>query len=602
MSNISTSGLHSHRFEILMDAGCGAQKAGDILIRALAWHGCRVYSEPVIPAEISPPVRTPPALSGAVIRIASAPIQSIGNATEVILAQHEMNLETRMLDGEYAADVIVLLDAHDSKRHGDAYDRVIRQVDAAGGSVQLFTVVPEAEALIRSLKGAGRNLYYVGILSGVYGIDEDHVVQAIRRVFSRLSAEKLALNLELFHYGRSHAPALGCVLPVCAERLESPILLDGNQAISAGAIDAGFRFLSGYPITPASSILHALAHDLPRCGGMVHQAEDEIAAVGAMLGAYFGGTPSFTVTSGPGFSLKQEFLGYAQMAELPGVVVDVQRAGPSTGMPTKTEQSDLEIAVHGRHGQNAAIVLSVANVSDCFYAPHVARYLAETLRTPITILSDFHVANSFGVVNEMRSCQLDDVADIATDVLERFDLQPLAVAPLIHPNQAAPGHSPDMRRITGLNTDSEGSISYRAETAQQAHATRVAKLDAVRDALAVPTIHGDTAAGVLLCGWGSSRGALYEAVDELAAAGVRIAGMHFHTVFPLPQALTSVLHGYDQVFTVEQAYGDARHPGPFAALLRQETACDVRTLVGQATGRPLTPGTIVDAVKEGAHG
>ena len=121
-----------------------------------------------------------------------------------------------MLDGEYAADVIVLLDAHDSKRHGDAYDRVIRQVDAAGGSVQLFTVVPEAEALIRSLKGAGRNLYYVGILSGVYGIDEDHVVQAIRRVFSRLSAEKLALNLELFHYGRSHAPALGCVLPVCA--------------------------------------------------------------------------------------------------------------------------------------------------------------------------------------------------------------------------------------------------------------------------------------------------------------------------------------------------------------------------------------------------
>lgn len=584
--------VESLRFELLMDAGFGAQKAGDILIRSLARSGLHVFSEPVIPAEISPPARTAPALSGAVIRASSNPIESIGDGSQIIFAQHELNLRTRLADREHAVPFIALLDTSDQPKHEASFAEAIAFTESHGGQVIPFSVEPSAISLIRQLKGTGKNLYYVGLVASLLQLDAALVERAVRRVFGRLAEDKLVLNLKLFRLGYANPPDAPIpALPERGTQLQHPILIDGNHALAAGAINAGYRFLAGYPITPASPVLHALARDLHTCGGIVHQAEDEIAAVGAMLGAYYGGTPSFTITSGPGLSLKQEFIGYAQMAEVPCVVVDVQRAGPSTGMPTKTEQSDLSIAIHGRHGQNAVIVLSVGNVIQCYHVMHVARYLTESLRIPVLVLSDFYVANSFSVTEKMQSLPLPEA-------LAHFDLTELAHTPRVHDRDDPPGTPNTFRHITGLNTSAEGTISYTPEDAQRAHRIRAEKVAAVRQALRTPPRFGNADAHILLVSYGSVAGALREAVSALAADGLSVAGMSLRTVYPLPADCAQVLSLHTHLYTVEQAFGDQQTPGPLAALLRQETACDVRTLVGQATGRPISPQTIIDAVRE----
>ena len=591
---------HVTRFEVLMDAGFGAQKAGEILIRTFAAAGVHVYSEPVIPAEISPPPRTPAALSGAIIRVADFKIGNIGNHTDLILASHEILLETRLNDEENGPECRILLDVGLRKSNPESFQHIIDQVKERGYELVEFEIGETSAMLIKSLN-SGKNLYYLGILARIYNLTCELVEPEIRKVFSKLPEDKLAKNITLFRNGYDYADThISYRIEIAmAGSHEGQILIDGNSALSAGIVDAGIKFMSGYPITPASTVMHTLAADFAAYGGMVHQAEDEIAAVGAVIGAYFGGTPSITCTSGPGLSLKQEFIGYAAMAEIPLIVIDAQRSGPSTGMPTKTAQSDLPAVVFGRHGDNTTIVLSVADVDDCFYAPHAARYLTEKLKIPVIIMTDFQIANSFEVVDKMAVTEMEAIDDIPDHVLQRFHIERLPeTIEMVKDNQAIPGTPGGMRRVSGLNTDAAGEIAYCPASAQRSHEIRNRKLDAVRYALQEPEIFGPEDADLLVVGWGSARDIIHEAVSVAQTRKLSVAGLHLKTVYPLPLMIGDIFARYKKVVAVELAYGDDLKPAPLASLLRMETAMNIISALSPATGRPLTPRAVLMKIQE----
>ena len=580
------------RFELLMDAGNGAQKAGDILIKAFAKKGVYVFIEPIIPAEISPPKRTPFSLSGAVIRLSDSDITNIGSFSDLVLVEHEILLERRLQDQEFTEGCTILLDLGSKKRAQDAYEAVEKKAADAGYNVVSFMISEEAEALIKSLNGNGKNMYYLGILACLFNVDKDFLISFIKQTFKKLPKDKLDSNIQIFELG-FNAQVMDEADSLLFEGVthkNEKVLLDGNTALALGVIDAGIRLYAGYPITPASSIMHSLARLLPAYGGVLHQAEDEISAIGTVIGSYFAGVPAITATSGPGLSLKQEFIGLSVASEIPCIVVDVQRGGPSTGLPTRTEQTDLFAAAYGSHGDGPKVVISVANVDDCFYVPHVARYIAEVCRLPVIILSDYMISVSYRVVDKLKQSKLDDVRKIDDFVLDHFYMNRLSDSiEMVKENQNSPGIPDQMRRVTGLNTGSSGAIEYSADSNHRAHEVRSKKIHAVRHALKTPERFGSDSGDLLLVGWGSSRGAIEEAVQSLVNDGFDVGGLHFKMVYPLPLNLADIFQSYKHVVTVEMAYGDLLKATPFSMMLRSETLCDVQGLICEAKGRPIKP-------------
>ncbi len=590
------------RFELLMDAGFGAQKAGDILLAAFVAMGEYVYVEPMIPAEISPPIRTPFALSGIIIRLADFDITNIGNDTDLILASHEVVLDRRLNDREYNKKCTILLDTGDREKSPATYDAVLKRCADEGLAVTLFDIDAPSKEILGEISGKGRNLFYLGMLSYIYSMDEAIVKDEIENALGKkFNPELKTKNISLYHNGYQLAKGLGLVRykVEASPRQGEKILIDGNTSLSMGIIDAGFKLFSGYPITPASSVMHNLARELPSYGGCVHQAEDEIAAIGVAIGAYYSGVPAITATSGPGLSLKQEFIGYAQSAEIPLVVIDVQRGGPSTGMPTKTEQSDLTPAVFGSHGDHTKVVISVSNVIDCFYAPHLARYLTEKLRVPVIIMSDFQTANSYKVITKPKIVNMNNVDEIPDFILERFHIRRLPDnIEMVRLNQSLPGTPGQMRRVTGLNTNAQGQITTSSASSQRGHQVRNEKVHHVRRALTTPELFGPAANDILVVGWGSTRGALEEAIGLAEKQGIKASGMHLRVVYPLPLSLKDVFAKYKKIVTVEVAYGDGLKPSPLALLLRSETLADIKPLIAEATGRPVRPKVILERIKE----
>ena len=592
------------RFELLMDAGFGAQKAGDILIQAFAKSGKYVYIEPMIPAEISPPPRTPAALSGVIIRVADFDITNIGNDTDLILASTEVVLNRRLDDQETNVNCRVLLDMGDKEDNPKTYEEVCKRTAKLGLNLFPFEVDPNAKTIIKSMAGKGQNIYYLGMLSAIYNMETAIVIEEIKESLGKkLKEEVMNQNLQLFSYGYRYAKEnvmFSYDVKGTRQEKEDVILIDGNTSLAMGIIDAGIKFYSGYPITPASSIMHTLAREFPSYGGLVHQAEDEIAAIGAAIGSYYGGVPAVTGTSGPGVSLKQEFIGYASAAEIPIIIIDAQRSGPSTGMPTKTEQSDLLPAIFGNHGDYTKVVLSVANVIDCFYAPQMARYLAEKLKLPVFIMSDFMTANSYKVITTPKANAIENIDDIPDFVFERFHIQRLPNnIEMVRKNQQIPGAPGGMRRITGLNTSAEGSVSYSAAVNQHAHEIRNQKIHAVKRALTKPEMFGKEKNDLLIVGWGSTRGVIEEAIlTKCEKMGVPASGMHLKIVHPLPMMLKEIFQNFKKVVTVELAYGDQLKHSPLALLLRAETSLDIQAMINYATGRPISPNSILEKAKK----
>ena len=488
------------------------------------------------------------------------------------------------------------------------YDRVCRRVKDSGLSIYPFEVVPEAQAIIQSLSGKAKNMYYIGMLASIYNAPEEFAINEIKLTFgTKLREDVFKKNLDLFHYGyhfaKDNVPFAYEIKNASGKNGHEKILIDGNSALSMGIIESGIKLVSGYPITPASSILHTLAKVFPSFGGTVHQAEDEISAIGTAIGSYYAGVPALTCTSGPGLSLKQEFIGYATAAEIPVIIIDVQRSGPSTGMPTKTEQSDLLSVIYGSHGDSAKIVFAVHDIIDCFYAPILARYLAEKLRLPVFIMSDFQMANSYKVLDKPRICEMEDSRKIHDIILEHFGLARLPEnIEMVRAEQAVPGTPGKMRRITGLNTDQAGTVNYFSKVSQRSHAVRNEKVHCVQRALKKPELFGGREEGdVLIVGWGSAKGAVEEAVSYCQTQGLAVGGMCLRFVNPLPLMLTEIFAKFKKVVTVELAYGDPYKRPPLAMILRDHTLVDVQPIICRVTGRPITPRSIETKVKELFH-
>jgi 2-oxoglutarate ferredoxin oxidoreductase subunit alpha len=592
------------RFELLMDAGFGAQKAGDILVNAFAHTGRSVYVEPMIPAEISPPARSVAALSGVVIRVADFDLKNLGSGSDVILASHEILISRRLEDREFKPNCKVLLDMRFQKNNEATYEKALKAIEELGLTLIPVAISEDADKAIKALKGKGLNMYYLGILSRIYHISQKEMHTEIDREFAKkLDPEILQKNRDIFDRGYDYAAGeihFGFEVPTMGRMEGEHILIDGNTALAMGIIDAGFKLYAGYPITPASSIMHTLAREFPKYGGIVHQAEDEISAIGAAIGSYFAGVPAITGTSGPGLSLKQEFISYACAAEAPIVIIDVQRAGPSTGMPTKTEQSDLPSVIFGSHGDHTCVVISVGNVHDCYLAPKMARYLTEKLRVPVFIMSDFMMANSYKIIKKPPVDAIDHIDELKDYLFAHFFMDRLPdQIEMVRAFPENPGVPGKMRRMTGLNTDDKGSPNYTPYFNERSHTIRNEKIHHVQRALKCPKLFGSVQEGdILVVGWGTTRGVIAEAVHNCQEQGLKVGGMCFRIVYPLPLNLKEVFERFKRVVTVEMAFGDQLKRTPLAMFLRSKTLIDIDPMLSRVTGRPFEPRALENKIKE----
>jgi 2-oxoglutarate ferredoxin oxidoreductase subunit alpha len=379
--------------------------------------------------------------------------------------------------------------------------------------------------------------------------------------------------MSAFHAGYSHS--LGNVFEtfkfVESQRKEGQqVVMNGNEALAYGLIAAGVRFGAGYPITPWSDVMEILRRELPKYGGTFVQCEDEIASISMAIGASYAGRVAVTGSSGPGISLKTEALGWAVMAEIPLIICDIQRGGPSTGMPTSVEQSDLNIACFGGHGDSPRVVLAPASVEDCFYIAIEAVNIARKYNVPVLILSDQAIATrieAFTEPNLEKVCQ--DISPDFTPVADHkaYDLSaPDGIAPRVVPGTRS--LSGRYSIATGLEHDEFGHPTGSPKLHMQMSARRRKKLQALGAALPTPKVYGPPEGNILLVGWGSTQGPIQEAVDRARAAGDSVSSLHIKSLNPLPPGLENIFSGFNHILVVEMNDEGLYGYGQLAGLLR----------------------------------
>ncbi|MGB5704107.1 MAG: 2-oxoacid:acceptor oxidoreductase subunit alpha [Polyangiales bacterium] len=604
--------LPEHTVEIVSDAGEGAQKAAIAFAQLCAKAGNGLWTVEIIPSEIRPPPHTTGSASGNRIRLAErSRVTNAGNRANVVLAFNEMALLSRLQAQSLAEGVLVLIDdqwaTHDMEQYQRSYREVLDQCRAQGAKI---IEVPLERETLRYVEDAqrGKNMFAVGILCALYSKEPSVLEGVIRDIFKDKSSEVVEVAVELAHagyqYGVTH-------LDECFEITATPtdvpkVAMNGNTALGLGAIAAGFELCSMYPITPATSASHALSEVFEHLGGFVHQAEDEIAAIGVAMGASYAGKTALTITSGPGMALKTEFQGLAVMTETPLVIVDVQRGGPSTGLPTKIEQSDLLHAIYGAPGDAPKVVIAPSTIEECYYILSVARKIAEEFRMLVIVLSDANLATGQ---------QLFDRPDMSkTPQRAPLDLSPVPPGTLPYDwdpttglsQRLIPGQPGGMGVTTSLNHDRDGKACYDSERNQRGHAMRSRKLAALQQTLNRPTVHGAAEGDLLLVGWGSTRGAIEEAVDMARSEGLSVSSVHIQFLSPLPPGLKDIFTRFQRVITVELNYSDDwddpliteenRRYGQLAWLLRAATLLDIDCFA-KVPGRPYMPVELVDEVK-----
>jgi 2-oxoglutarate ferredoxin oxidoreductase subunit alpha len=383
------------------------------------------------------------------------------------------------------------------------------------------------------------------------------------------------------------------------------VVMNGNQALALGGAAAGMDLAAMYPITPATSVSHQLGEMYERFGGVLHQAEDEIAAAGVAIGASYAGKVAWTITSGPGLALKTEFLGLAIMTETPLVLALVQRGGPSTGLPTKVEQGDLLASIFGQPGDAPHVVMAAATIEECFHAMITARRIAETFRTVVMVLTDANLAT--GVQPFPRpDPKTSWVAGPVDQSPLPKELRPYDWDPKTGLSRRfIPGQANGMHTVTGLAHDENSKVAYASDINQRSSAMRSRKLAVLQQALKVPEVHGDETGDLLVVGWGSTLGAIEEAVDRARKEGLKVSSLHLRFLSPLEPGLGEIFAGFDRVMTVEMNYSDdagdpyitdeSRRYGQLAWLLRARTLVDVDCWT-RVIGEPLRPGVIYEAI------
>jgi len=601
-----------HTVEIVSDSGEGAQKCGQIFGAVCAKMGNGAWTVEIIPAEIQPPPRSMAGASGNRVRFGTKDITNWGDATNLVVAFNEQVLLGRHRLNALADDAFVLLESM-WKTHPDP--EIQKQWNAALDvlSKENYRIVevPMEEKCLEIVDDArrGKNMFALGMLTWIYDRDQDLVKAQIALQFAKKSKEVYERNVQLLEAGYQWAQEnLDFRIKVPTVKSDIPkVVMNGNEALGMGAIASGMELCSMYPITPATSASHYLSEAYDKFGGVVHQAEDEIAAVGVAVGASYAGKVAYTITSGPGLSLKQEFLGLAVMLEVPLVVVDVQRGGPSTGLPTKVEQSDLLAAMFGQHGDAPHVVVAPATIEECFHVMVTARQIAETFRTVVIVLSDANLAT--GVTPFVRP-QLD----------AHWQQAPLALKPIAADtppydwdpqtglsHRRVPGQPGGMYTATGLAHDEWSKVAYDPASHQRGCEMRSRKLTVFQQTLKPPTIHGDDSGELLVVGWGSTKGAIEEAVDRARSEGLSVSSAHLTFLSPLQPGLKDIFTRFDRVMTVEINYSDPleapyvteenRRRSQLCLLLRATTLVDVDCW-SRVPGQPLRPAGILSGIKQ----
>jgi 2-oxoglutarate ferredoxin oxidoreductase subunit alpha len=391
--------VDQHIVEIVSDSGEGAQKCGQLLGLVSGKMGNGVWTVEIIPAEIQPPARSREGASGIRVRMGSKYMTNMGNEADMVVAFNEQVLYSRIQNGAYKQGTVVLLEnmwAEDPEpKVREQYAEAVADFKQRGLTVHELPIQQECLKLVADPR-KGKNMFVLGMLCRIYDRDADKGKEEIAKIFRKKSDKVIKINHDLFDAGyafaRDNIDYQFSIETAPEDRLESAVVMNGNQAAGLGVMAAGMDLVSMYPITPATSASHYLADDFHLTGGFVHQAEDEIAAIGFAIGASYAGKTACTITSGPGIALKTEMIGLAVMAEIPLVIINVQRGGPSTGLPTKVEQGDLLSCLFGAPGDSPKVVLAASTISECFHFVILARKLAESFRTPVLILTDANLA------------------------------------------------------------------------------------------------------------------------------------------------------------------------------------------------------------------
>ncbi|MGW4677336.1 2-oxoacid:acceptor oxidoreductase subunit alpha [Micromonospora taraxaci] len=561
------------------DSGDGMQLTGDRFTSETAQLGNDISTLPNFPAEIRAPAGTLPGVSSFQVHFADYDILTPGDAPNVLVAMNPAALKANLADLPRGADIIVNTDEFTKRNLAKVgYQASPLDDDSLAGyvvhPVALTSMTVGALAAHQvSKKDAERskNMFALGLLSWMYSRPYESTLRFLERKFAA-RPELVAANVAAFRAGWNFGEttedfAVRYEVKPAKMKPGTYRNITGNAALSLGLVAAGVRsglpvFLGAYPITPASDILHELSKH-KRFGVTTMQAEDEIAAVGAALGASYGGSLGVTTTSGPGVALKSETISLAVALELPLLIVDVQRAGPSTGLPTKTEQADLNMALYGRHGEAPIAVIAAQSPSDCFFAALEAARIALTYRTPVILLSDNYVANG------SEPWLLPDVESLP-DLRVEFATKPngedgTTFLPYLRDPEtlarpwAIPGTAGLEHRIGGLEkADKTGDISYDPANHDFMVRTRAARIESIP----VPDIEvedPDGDARVLVLGWGSTYGPIGAACRGVRQRGLSVAQAHLRHLAPMPANLGEVLRSYDKVVIPEMNLGQLAH-------------------------------------------
>ncbi|MGW7352247.1 2-oxoacid:acceptor oxidoreductase subunit alpha [Streptomyces sp. Z26] len=602
------------------DSGDGMQLTGDRFTSETASFGNDLSTLPNFPAEIRAPAGTLPGVSSFQLHFADHDILTPGDAPNVLVAMNPAALKANIGDLPRGAELIINTDEFNKRAMAKVgYDTSPLEDGSLDGysvhQVPLTTLTVEALKdydLGRKEAGRSKNMFALGLLSWMYHRPTASTEQFLRTKFAKkpqvaeanVAAYRAGWNFgettEDFAVSYEVAPATTAFPPGTYRNIS------GNLALSYGLIAAAQQadlplFLGSYPITPASDVLHELSKH-KNFGVRTYQAEDEIAAIGAALGASFGGSLGITTTSGPGVALKSETIGLAVSLELPLLIVDIQRGGPSTGLPTKTEQADLLQAMYGRNGEAPVPIVAPATPADCFTAALDAARIALTYRTPVFLLSDGYLANGsepwrvpeVDTLPDLRvqfaqapNHQLDD----GTEVFWPYKRDPETLA---RP-WAVPGTPGLEHRIGGIEKqDGSGNISYDPANHEFMVRTRQAKVDGIEVPDLVvddPGIEEEGPARVLVLGWGSTFGPITAAVRRIRRGGGRIAQGHLRHLNPFPRNLGEELRRYDKVVVPEMNLGQ------LAALLRAKYLVDAQSLT-QVRGLPFKAEQLANALKE----
>ncbi len=607
------------------DSGDGMQLTGDRFTGASALFGNDLATLPDYPAEIRAPAGTPAGVSAFQVHVSDHDIMTPGDTSDVLVAMNPAALRSELGKLRSGGSLVVNSDAFEERNLTKAGYASSPLHDDSLAGYTLYEV-PMTSMTLEAVRDLGvkprdaersKNFFALGLVSWMYSRPVEPTIEWITKKFAN-KAQVAGANTAAFWAGYNFGET--------AELFDHPYEIrpadldtgtytniTGNTAMAWGLIAAGELsgmdvFLGSYPITPASDILHELSKH-KHFGVRTMQAEDEIAGIGAALGASFGGHLGVTTTSGPGLSLKSEAMGLAVSLELPLLIVDVQRGGPSTGLPTKTEASDLLQAMYGRHGEAPVPVLAAYSPAHCFTVAIEAARIAVKYRTPVIVLSDGYLANgaepwllpdvtTLPVIEANWTTHPNHQNEDGTESFWPYKRDPETLARA----WALPGTPELMHRIGGIEkADGTGDISYDAVNHEYMVHTRAAKIAGIARDLPMVEVRGDSDADLLVLGWGSTWGAITTAVDRVRTAGQRIAQAHLVHLNPFPANLGEVLAGYSKVLVPEMNLGQ------LTRLVRAEYLVDAEVMT-KVQGSPFTAGEIEERIltmlyeMEASHG